>query len=211
MICELSHFYKLDVSLLVNIFQKWFKVTVEDNDEILYTNIYKHYISNLKKIKLKNNKDEVIARLKRRSSCWKRKRYYHQISPLITFCEKTYQISQIIYCKRLRENWTCGNAHTECPHGGWGDVASARSRLLPLCSNVIQVTEKFPCGFRYLVKRSDYLTRISKIAIQIIKEMRSQFIRNSFLSKRLQKQNFSFYFWSPRPYFLIHFSSAWGF
>ena len=92
------------------------------------------------------------------------------------------------------------------------DVASARSRLLPLCSNVIQVTEKFPCGFRYLGKRSDYLTRISKIAIfsdiQIIKEMRSQFIRNSLLSKRLQKQNFYFYFWGSRPYFLIHFSPA---
>ena len=189
-------------------------MTVEDNDEILYTNIYKQCISNLKKIKLKNNKDEVIARLMRRSSYWKRKRYYHQISALITFCEKTYQISRIIYCKRLRENWTRGNAHTECPGGG-GDIASARSRLLPLCSNFIQVTEKFPCGFRYLVKRSDYLSRISKIAIfsdiQIIKEMKSQFIRNSFLSKRLQKQNFSFYFWGPRPYFWINFSSAWGF
>ena len=91
--------------------------------------------------------------------------------------------------------------------GGWENVASARSRPLPLCSNVLQGTEKFPCGFRYLVKRSDYLTRISKIAIfsdiQIIKEMRSQFIRNSLLSKRLQKQNF--YFWGSRPYFLIHF------
>ena len=72
MICELSHFYKLDFSLLFNIFQKWFKVTVEDNDEILYTNIYKQYISNFKKIKLKNDKDEVVARLKRRSSYWKR-------------------------------------------------------------------------------------------------------------------------------------------
>ena len=96
-------------------------MTVEDNDEILYTNIYKQYISNFKKIKLKNDKDEVVARLKRRSSYWKRKRYYHQISPLITFCEKTYQISRIIYCKRLRENWTRGNAHTECPGEGWGE------------------------------------------------------------------------------------------
>ena len=47
-------------------------MTVEDNDEILYTNIYKQYISNFKKIKLKNDKDEVVARLKRRSSYWKR-------------------------------------------------------------------------------------------------------------------------------------------
>ena len=101
-------------------------MTVEDNDEILYTNIYKQCISNLKKIKLKNNKDEVIARLMRRSSYWKRKRYYHQISALITFCEKTYQISRIIYCKRLRENWTRGNAHTECPGGG-GVVTLYRS------------------------------------------------------------------------------------
>ena len=124
MICELSHFYKLDVSPLYNIFQKWFKVTVEDNDQTIYTNIYKQYLSNLKKIKLKNNKDEVIARLMRRSSYWKRKRYYHQISALITFCEKTYQISRIIYCKRLRENWTRGSAHTECPGGGGYSIRS---------------------------------------------------------------------------------------
>ena len=146
-------------------------MTVEDNDEILYTNIYKQYISNLKKIKLKNNKDEVIARLMRRSSYWKRKRYYHQISALITFCEKTYQISRIIYCKRLRENWTRGSAHTECPGGG-GDIASACSRLLPPCSNVIQVTEKFPCGFRQIISQESQKLQFSP-TFKLLKKWRA--------------------------------------
>ena len=191
-------------------------MTVEDNDEILYTNIYKQYISNFKKIKLKNDKDEVVARLKRRSSYWKRWKTLlpSNFAPNHLFWKNIPDQSNNLLQTIAREldSWKCPYRMSR---GGVGGGASARSRLLPLCSNVIQVTEKFSCGFRYLVKRSDYLTRISKIAIfsdvQIIKEMKSQFIRNSFLSKRLQKQNFSFYFWGPRPYFWINFSSAWGF
>ena len=54
LICELSHFYKLDVSPLYNIFQKWFKVTVEDNDQTILVYIQTFTSDTyFKKIKLK--------------------------------------------------------------------------------------------------------------------------------------------------------------